>query len=80
MRDGCGTTPTETYNMGSTKCVTYGGCNQGAEVVFCTVTGMGHCWPEDSSCGPGGGSMYGVTDFKASPMMMWEFFQKHPKS
>jgi polyhydroxybutyrate depolymerase len=63
--------------MGSTKCVTYGGCQQGSEVVFCTVTGMGHCWPEDTSCGPGGGAMYAVTDFKASPMM-WSFFQRHP--
>ena len=77
MRNGCSTTPMETYNMGSTKCVTYGGCREGAEVVFCTVTGMGHCWPEDSNCGPGGGPTYGVTDFKASPMM-WEFFQRHP--
>jgi len=77
MRDGCSTTPMETYNMGSTKCVTYGACREGAEVVFCTVTGMGHCWPEDTSCGPGGGPTYAVTDFKASPMM-WEFFQRHP--
>jgi polyhydroxybutyrate depolymerase len=77
MRDGCSTTPMETYNMGSTKCVTYGACREGAEVVFCTVTGMGHCWPEDSNCGPGGGAAYGVTDFKASPMM-WEFFKRHP--
>jgi len=76
-RDGCSTTPVETYNQGSTKCVTYQGCSQGAEVAFCTVTGMGHCWPEDSNCGPGGGAQFGVTDFKASPMM-WEFFQRHP--
>ena len=69
--------PMETYNMGSTRCVTYGGCRESAEVVFCTVTGMGHCWPEDSNCGPVGGPMFGVTDFKASPMM-WEFFQRHP--
>jgi adenosylhomocysteinase len=39
MRNGCNTTPRETYNMGSTKCVTYGACREGAEVVFCTVTG-----------------------------------------
>ncbi len=76
-RNGCSTAAMETYNMGSTTCVTYGGCREGAEVVFCTVTGMGHCWPEDSNCGPGGGPAYGVMDFKASPMM-WEFFQRHP--
>jgi polyhydroxybutyrate depolymerase len=76
--DGCTGTAVETYNnMGSTKCVTNQTCTAGTEVTFCTVTGMGHCWPEDTQCGPGGGPMYGVTDFKASPMM-WEFFQKHP--
>jgi polyhydroxybutyrate depolymerase len=76
--NGCTGTPVETYNnMGSTKCVTHQTCTAGTEVTFCTVTGMGHCWPEDTKCGPGGGSMYGVTDFKASPMM-YEFFQKHP--
>jgi len=76
-RDGCNSTPVESYNQGSTRCVTYQGCRDGNEVEFCTVTGMGHCWPEDTRCGPGGGPQFGVTDFKASPMM-WEFFQRHP--
>jgi polyhydroxybutyrate depolymerase len=76
--NGCTGTPVETYNnQGSTVCVTNQTCKDGVEVTFCTVTGMGHCWPEDTKCGPGGGPMYGVTDFKASPMM-YEFFQKHP--
>lgn len=75
-RDSCDSTPVETYNKGSTRCVTYQGCKDGVEVEFCTVTDMGHCWPEDTGCGPGGGPQYGVTDFKASPMM-WEFFQRH---
>jgi len=77
MRNGCGATPAETYNMGSTRCETYSGCREGVEVVFCTITGMGHCWPEDSRCGPGGGPDFAVTDFKASPFM-WEFFKRHP--
>jgi polyhydroxybutyrate depolymerase len=76
-RNGCGSSPVETYNMGSTRCETYQGCREGVEVVFCTITGMGHCWPEDSRCGPGGGSDFAVTDFKASPFM-WEFFERHP--
>jgi len=76
-RNGCSSTPTEVYSQGSTTCVGYQGCTAGAEVEFCTVTGMGHCWPEDENCGPGGGPSYGVTDFKASPMM-WEFFSRHP--
>jgi hypothetical protein len=37
---------------------------------------MGHCWPEDSRCGPGGGPDFAITDFKASPFM-WEFFKRH---
>jgi polyhydroxybutyrate depolymerase len=76
-RNGCSSSPTETYDMGSTRCETYGGCREGTEVVFCTITGMGHCWPEDSRCGPGGGPDFAVTDFKASPFM-WEFFGRHP--
>jgi polyhydroxybutyrate depolymerase len=76
-RNGCSTTPTETYNMGSTRCETYAGCEENGEVVFCTHTGMGHCWPEDSRCGPGGGPEFAITDFKASPFM-WEFFKRHP--
>jgi polyhydroxybutyrate depolymerase len=76
--NGCNLTPVETYNnQGSTKCVTHQSCKDGVEVTFCTVMGMGHCWPEDTRCGPGGGPTYGVTDFKASPMI-WEFFQRHP--
>jgi polyhydroxybutyrate depolymerase len=77
MRDGCTGSYVQTYSMGSTTCVTYQTCRDGVEVEFCTVTGMGHCWPEDTRCGPGGGPTYGVTDFKASPMM-WEFFNRHP--
>jgi polyhydroxybutyrate depolymerase len=76
-RNGCSSSPVETYAAGSTRCETYEGCDDGVEVVFCTVTGMGHCWPEDSRCGPGGGPDFGVDDFEASPFM-WEFFQRHP--
>jgi polyhydroxybutyrate depolymerase len=77
MRNGCSDSPVETYNMGSTRCETYQGCSDGVEVAFCTVTGMGHCWPEDTRCGPGGGAEFGVTDFEASPFT-WEFFERHP--
>ena len=54
-RDGCTGSPVQTYSMGSTTCVTYQTCRDAVEVEFCTVTGMGHCWPEDTRCGPGGG-------------------------
>jgi polyhydroxybutyrate depolymerase len=71
-RNGCNGTPVETYNVGSTKCITYKDCKDGAEVVFCTVTGMGHCWPEDKSCLGTGDN---PNDFKMSPMN-WEFFKR----
>jgi polyhydroxybutyrate depolymerase len=74
-RDGCTGSPVETYNQGSTACRTYQTCNAGAEVAFCTITGMGHCWPEDTRCAPQPGT--GVTDFKADPMM-WSYFNRHP--
>ena len=76
-RNGCTGSPVQTYNMGSTMCETHQNCRDGVEVVFCTINGMGHCWPEDTNCGPGGGPSFGVTDFKASPFM-WEFFTRHP--
>jgi polyhydroxybutyrate depolymerase len=76
-RNGCTGSSVETYNEGSTQCLTYQECDAGVEVLFCAITGMGHCWPEDTSCGPGGGPEYGVSDFKASPMM-WSFFERHP--
>lgn len=68
-RNGCSTTAVETYNQGSTRCVTYSNCREGVEVEFCTVTDMPHCWPDNC--------YLGAVDFKASPMM-WEFFQRHP--
>jgi polyhydroxybutyrate depolymerase len=71
-RNGCNSTPVETYNVGSTRCVTYKDCKDGVEVVFCTVTGMGHCWPEDKSCL---GTSDNPGDFKMSPMN-WEFFKR----
>jgi polyhydroxybutyrate depolymerase len=71
-RDGCNSTPIETYNVGSTRCVTYKGCKDSVEVVFCTVTGMNHCWPEDKSCL---GTNDNPGDFKMSPMN-WEFFKR----
>jgi polyhydroxybutyrate depolymerase len=76
-RNGCTGSPVETYNQGSTVCRTYEQCDAGVEVVFCAITGMGHCWPEDARCGPGGGPDFAVTDFKASPFM-WDFFKRHP--
>jgi len=73
-RDGCNMSPVQVYNQGSTACVVYQGCTAGVEVEFCTVTGLGHCWPEDTICAPQSGA--GVSDFKASPPM-WEFFSQH---
>jgi len=75
QRNGCTGSPIETYNQGSTVCKTYQNCHDGVEVLFCVITGMGHCWPEDTTCIPQMGA--GVDDFKASPMM-WEFFERHP--
>jgi polyhydroxybutyrate depolymerase len=36
-----------------TSCVKYGGCDDGADVTFCTVEGGGHCWFGNETCGTG---------------------------
>lgn len=71
-RDGCtDAQPTETYSQGAARCETYQQCTAGVEVVFCTVTGGGHCWPGNSICFFGAST----TDISATDAM-WDFFDR----
>jgi len=56
---------------------TYGGCQDGAEVVLYAVEGGGHTWPGGLQYSPE--SIIGRTsrDFDASEVM-WQFFKEHP--
>lgn len=43
--NGCVGEGSSSYKRGAASCVTYNQCQSGAEVVLCTVEGMGHQWP-----------------------------------
>ncbi|MBI3778440.1 MAG: hypothetical protein HY274_05960 [Gammaproteobacteria bacterium] len=56
---------------------TYTACRENAEVIFYTVTGMGHFWPGGKSHMPErvigkSSDVINATD------LIWEFFQRHP--
>ncbi len=72
--NGCGDTPTVTFDMGDALCETYGGCQADASVTLCTLDGGGHQWPGGMSAGPLGTVNM---DISASAAML-EFFDAHP--
>lgn len=82
-RNGCAVEPTVSYLPDAdpddgtrTRRVAYGGCRDGADVVWLDVEGGGHTWPgglpnqPDERVGPTS------TDFDASEAI-WEFFRAH---
>jgi polyhydroxybutyrate depolymerase len=77
QKNDCPAKPRVTYKKGNATCVTYGPCDGGSEVVFCTLNGAGHTWPGGKEftlkCGPGPVNR----DISANDAM-WDFFQKHP--
>lgn len=73
-RNGCATTPKETYAKGDAKCLTYGSCKDGADVTLCTISGGGHTWPGGFPV-PGLGKTSQDID---ATNAMWDFFTAHP--
>lgn len=74
VTNGC-TTETVTYSNGAASCVTHGGCTDGADVVLCTLDGVGHQWPGGESLpflGPNSNDLV-ATD------AIWDFFVAHPR-
>jgi polyhydroxybutyrate depolymerase len=43
-RNGCTGSPTRS-DFGASYCETWSQCRGGIELIGCTLTGMGHCWP-----------------------------------
>jgi polyhydroxybutyrate depolymerase len=72
-KNGCSTTPRETWKKEDVTCVTYDGCKSGSEVSLCTVQEGGHTWPG----GPPGG-LGATTQAISATDAMWDFFVKHP--
>lgn len=74
--DGCSSVSQPSYSKGKASCITYQGCQNRADVEFCTIQGMGHTYPS--------GVQYlsidkiGPVSYDISFDQIWEFFQKHP--
>lgn len=74
-RNGCSGTPVVSFQQGDATCEAYGSCEQGADVVLCTLSGDGHQWPGGQSAGAFFGSIN--MDIEASPALL-DFFLAHP--
>lgn len=44
-RNDCPDSRSITLTRENVTCETWAACRQGAEVAYCTIEGMGHCWP-----------------------------------
>jgi len=75
-RNGCSTVPvTETSASGNIVKDTYGGGEDGSEVVLYTIRDGGHAWP--GSAGSASGDE--PTQEISASELIWEFFALHPK-
>ena len=75
---GCAPEPKIIHDKDGVKGIAYTNCHGNAEVVFYTVTGMGHFWPGGMSHLPE--RVVGKSSNKISATdVIWEFFRKHPK-
>jgi polyhydroxybutyrate depolymerase len=71
--DQCPSASDVDFDAGSASCTHWGSCSQGAEVIFCTITGGTHAWPGD----PGTGYLYTETSTFDATTEIWRFFQRH---
>ncbi len=75
-RNGCDPDPEVTFQQADTTCETWSNCgDDGAEVILCTIEGMGHCWPGDPVC-------TGLMDTPSLTLpasdALADFFEAHP--
>jgi len=75
---GCPATPQDTSEANGVRTEIYRPCQDGAEVNYITVEGLGHTWAGGKSLLPE--FMVGKRSDKINATnVIWEFFQKHPK-
>lgn len=74
--NGCTAQAQTTYQAGDATCQTYN-CQQGAEVVLCTIDGGGHAWPGGQSYSLPGFDIGKTSQDISANEAMWQFFQKH---
>jgi len=73
-RNGCPSTPHQTYKKGEVTCDTYSPCKAGVEVTLCRVKNGGHTWPGGIPVPPLG---HTTRDLNATDAI-WTFFRKYP--
>jgi polyhydroxybutyrate depolymerase len=75
-RNGCDPDPTVVFQEDDVTCERWGGCGgDGAEVVLCSIAGMGHCWPGDPQCL---GLMETPSVTVQASEVIADFFEAHP--
>lgn len=92
IRNGCSEKTSMTFQNKGATCIAYEGCRQDADVVLCTVEGLGHNWPGQETygveaCGTNpDGKICQTWKDKVGPLnqdliannQIWEFFKNHP--
>lgn len=82
LLNGCDATTSRVFEQGDGTCEGYDGCDEGADVVLCTIAGGGHSWPGGEPaaglipCPANGGQS---TTFLASEAI-WQFFAAHGRA
>jgi polyhydroxybutyrate depolymerase len=75
---GCSQEQKVIFDKDGVKGRAYGQCQDGAEVIFYTIEGMGHCWPGGKSFLPE--RIVGKCSDKMNATdVIWKFFQDHRK-
>lgn len=87
-RNGCTEAGQVTYQKGGAKCMQYGGCDENADVVLCSISGGGHTWPGGShglvcknensrACKTFSETVGPISRDISANDTMWQFFKKH---
>jgi polyhydroxybutyrate depolymerase len=77
MLDGCPVLPTTVSDKAGVRVVRYGPGQGGSELLFTTVEGNGHHWPDTIEPLPAAISGPSLDPFSATDRI-WEFFERHP--
>ena len=75
--DGCPILPTTVSDKEGVRVVRYGPGHDGVELLFTTIEGNGHHWPDTIEPLPAAISGPSLDPFSATDRI-WEFFKKHP--
>ncbi len=66
-RNGCSDATEVVFESGTATCEAHRDCDEGAEVVLCTLEGFGHWWP----------GAFGAADDLIATDEIWAFFEGH---